>query len=83
MYLTIVQQTNPSTTSSASFITLAAGVIFKPVIFALSLVLLGSQVGLLGAVVLGRTVLRPWVEKRIRDDPTIIAIDRAITREGM
>ncbi|KAI9356744.1 snare associated Golgi protein-domain-containing protein [Zopfochytrium polystomum] len=61
---------------------MAAGVIFRPVVVAIVLVLLGSQLGLLMSVVLGRTVLRPWVEGRIRKDQTLSAIDRAISKEG-
>ncbi|KAJ1566597.1 hypothetical protein HK405_009167 [Cladochytrium tenue] len=65
-----------------SFMTMAAGVIFHPVIVAIALVLLGSQLGLLISILLGRTVLRPWVESRIKSDATLAAIDRVINKEG-
>ncbi|KAJ1550186.1 hypothetical protein HK405_001205, partial [Cladochytrium tenue] len=38
--------------------------------------------GLLFSVLLGRTVLRPWVESRIKSDTTLSAIDRVINKEG-
>ncbi|KAI9331692.1 snare associated Golgi protein-domain-containing protein [Zopfochytrium polystomum] len=65
-----------------SFMTMAAGVIFRPVIIAIALVLAGTQLGLFLSVLLGRTVLRPWVESRVKDDVTLSAVDRAISKEG-
>ncbi|KAJ3326855.1 hypothetical protein HDU76_012598 [Blyttiomyces sp. JEL0837] len=65
-----------------TFITVAAGIIFKPVILAILLVLLGSQVGLVTSNLLGRTLLRPWVEQRLSQDASLSAIDKAVAREG-
>ncbi|KAJ3023183.1 UNVERIFIED_CONTAM: hypothetical protein HDU68_008749, partial [Siphonaria sp. JEL0065] len=66
----------------ASLSTMAAGVIFKPVAFGVFLVLLGSQLGLLLSYVLGRTVLRPYVENYKKKSPFMKALDKALAREG-
>ncbi|KAI8835892.1 snare associated Golgi protein-domain-containing protein [Chytridium lagenaria] len=66
----------------ATFISISAGVIFRPMILSVIIILLGSQAGLLLAFSLGRTVLRPWIEKRVRSDPSLTAIDAALSREG-
>ncbi|KAJ3388859.1 hypothetical protein HDU84_009366 [Entophlyctis sp. JEL0112] len=66
----------------ASLATMAAGVIFKPVIFAIALVLIGSQLGLIACLVLGKTVLRPWVEQYKKQSPFLKSLDGALAREG-
>ncbi|KAI9339287.1 snare associated Golgi protein-domain-containing protein [Obelidium mucronatum] len=66
----------------ASLSTMAAGVIFKPVPLGVVLVLLGSQLGLVLSYVLGRTVLRPYVENYKKKSPFMKALDKALAREG-
>ncbi|KAJ3096323.1 hypothetical protein HDU97_006024 [Phlyctochytrium planicorne] len=81
----------------ATFLSITAGIIFRPIPLAVFIVLLGSQVvfksilkdtyqlqktGLLMAFALGKTVLRPWIEKRVHADPNLRAIDAALSREG-
>ncbi|KAI8620690.1 snare associated Golgi protein-domain-containing protein [Chytriomyces sp. MP71] len=66
----------------ASLITMAAGVIFKPVALGVLLVLLGSQLGLMISLVLGQTVLRPWVENYKQKSPFLRSLDVALAREG-
>ena len=46
------------------------------------LVLIGSQAGLLLAVGLGQSVLRPWVERKVKEDRTLAALDKAVAKEG-
>ncbi|KAJ3083437.1 hypothetical protein HDU79_010353 [Rhizoclosmatium sp. JEL0117] len=66
----------------ASLLTLAAGVIFKPVVWGILLVLIGSQLALILAIVLGRTVLKPFVESYKKKSPFMKALDKALAREG-
>ncbi|KAI8925918.1 snare associated Golgi protein-domain-containing protein [Entophlyctis helioformis] len=66
----------------ASFPTLVAGVIFKPLPLAIAVVLAGSQLGIVLAFALGRTLLRPWVLGTFARDVRFVAIDRALSREG-
>ncbi|KAJ3231302.1 hypothetical protein HDU78_007814 [Chytriomyces hyalinus] len=66
----------------ASLLTMAAGVIFKPTALGVLLVLLGSQLGLALAVLLGQTVLRPWVENYKKKSPFMRSLDMALAREG-
>ncbi|KAJ3087606.1 hypothetical protein HK102_010678 [Quaeritorhiza haematococci] len=66
----------------ATFPTIAAGIIFRPLWFSVIVVLLGSQLALVLSVTAGRTWLRPFVENRVVNDPRFRAIDHAITVEG-
>ena len=66
----------------ATIITLAGGIIFKPLAFSILIVIIGSQVGLLLATLLGKTLARPWVEAHFANDIRFAAIDKAISKEG-
>ena len=46
----------------ATFPTLAAGFLFRPVVFSIIVVLLGSQIGIFLAMTLGRTVLDNMIQ---------------------
>lgn len=62
-------------------LTLGAGFLFGPLwgaVIATTGVTLGATVTLL----VGRFVLRPWVEREIAAHPQLAAIDRAVAREG-
>ena len=61
--------------------TLAAGAIFGFVRGSL-VVLVGATAGACAAFLLGRTVLRRYVAKRVASNPKMAAIDRAIAEKG-
>ncbi|KAJ3395075.1 hypothetical protein HDU92_006275 [Lobulomyces angularis] len=60
----------------------AAGVIFKPIPIAILIVLLGCQFGMILALWLGKTLLRPYIVKKFSTDVRFLAIDRAVKCEG-
>lgn len=65
-----------------SLLTLGAGLIFG-VVWGSIYVLAGAIVGETCAFLLGRYLLRDWVEKKISDDRTFLALDRALKRSGL
>ena len=64
-----------------SIITLGAGFLFGIVRGTIA-VSVGSVLGATAAFLIGRTLLRGWIEKRIAAYPRFQAIDRAVGREG-
>ena len=62
-------------------LTIAAGAIFGFVRGSL-IVLIGATCGACAAFLLGRTVLRRHVERRVASNPKMAAVDRAIATEG-
>jgi uncharacterized membrane protein YdjX (TVP38/TMEM64 family) len=64
-----------------SLLTLLAGMVYGLAVGA-ALVIPASLLGATLAAVLGRTLLRSWVESKVADRPRIRALDRAIGREG-
>jgi uncharacterized membrane protein YdjX (TVP38/TMEM64 family) len=64
-----------------SILTLGAGFLFGIVRGAIA-VSIGSVLGATAAFLLGRTLLRGWLEKRMAAYPRFQAIDRAIGKEG-
>ncbi|KAJ3129829.1 hypothetical protein HK098_008063 [Nowakowskiella sp. JEL0407] len=66
----------------ATPLTIAAGIIFRPLLLCIILVLIGFQVGLLICYVTGTTFLRPWIESRALSDKRFVAVDRAVAKEG-
>lgn len=62
-------------------LTLGAGAIFGFVKGSI-IVMMGATAGATSAFLLGRTVFRSRVEKRIASNPKMAAVDRAIAREG-
>jgi uncharacterized membrane protein YdjX (TVP38/TMEM64 family) len=64
-----------------SILTLGAGFLFG-VVRATIAVSVGSVLGAIAAFLVGRTLLRGWIEKRIAAYPRFQAIDRAVGKEG-
>jgi uncharacterized membrane protein YdjX (TVP38/TMEM64 family) len=64
-----------------SILTLAAGFAYGP-LWGLAIVSPASVAGATAAFVLGRTLLRKWVERKMRTSPKARAIDAAVEREG-
>ena len=64
-----------------SVITLAAGFAYGPVQGTL-LVMAASMLGAMAAFVLGRTVLRGPIERRLAHQPRVAAVDRAVGAQG-
>lgn len=64
-----------------SVLTLAAGFAYGPVQGTL-LVMVASMLGAVAAFVLGRTVLRGRIERRLGGHPRFAAVDRAVAAQG-
>ena len=64
-----------------SLLTLAAGFAYGPVQGTL-LVMVASMLGACTAFVLGRTVLRGRIERRLAGQPRFAAVDRAVAAQG-
>jgi uncharacterized membrane protein YdjX (TVP38/TMEM64 family) len=64
-----------------SLLTLLAGMVYGLVVGA-ALVIPASLTGATLAALLGRTLLRGWVEAKVSERPKIRALDQAIGREG-
>jgi len=65
-----------------SVLTAGAGLAYGPWLG----ILIVSPVSVLAATLaflIGRTIARPWVERRVGSDPTLKAIDAAIGRDGL
>lgn len=66
----------------STFPSVVAGFLFRPVVYAVAIVLLGSQVGVIVAFNLARTALKPWVHAKFSHDVRFRAIDAAISKQG-
>jgi pyruvate/2-oxoglutarate dehydrogenase complex dihydrolipoamide dehydrogenase (E3) component/uncharacterized membrane protein YdjX (TVP38/TMEM64 family) len=64
-----------------SVITLGAGFLFG-VPTGLLTVLIGANLGAWAAFLVGRTIARKWVEKKVAGNPKFAAVDEALGREG-
>ncbi len=64
-----------------SVLTLGAGFLFG-VVGGMIVVSVGSVLGATAAFLVGRTLLRGWIEKWIAANPRFQAIDRAVAKEG-
>jgi len=64
-------------------LTLAAGVIFDELYQAFIVISIGSTTGASLAFLLGRTMMRGWVQDKIKNYPIFIAVDRAIKDKGL
>ena len=62
--------------------TLIAGFIFKPWPIAVIVSMAGSQIGIILAFVLGRSLFRPYVQQKVLNDVRFLAIDTAIQQYG-
>lgn len=65
-----------------SVLTLGAGFAWGP-LWGVAMVVPTSVAAATAAFLLGRTVLRPHVERRVRADPRFLAIDRAVGESGL
>ncbi|VEP12760.1 conserved membrane hypothetical protein [Hyella patelloides LEGE 07179] len=65
-----------------SILTLGAGVLFG-VVWGSVYVLIGAIIGETFAFLLGRYLARDWIAKKIANNQTFAALDRAIHREGL
>jgi uncharacterized membrane protein YdjX (TVP38/TMEM64 family) len=64
-----------------SVLTLGAGFLFGLVVGTIT-VSIGSTLGACAAFLVGRTIARGWVERRVSGNPRFAAIDDAVGREG-
>lgn len=64
----------------ASLLTLGAGFIFK--LWGIIPVWIGATIGLTISFLLGRTIMRKWVEKSVEKYPKFKAVDAAIAEKG-
>ncbi len=64
-----------------SVLTLGAGFLFGVVAGTIT-VSVGSTLGVCAAFLVGRTIARGWVERRVSGNPKFAAIDDAVGREG-
>jgi len=64
-----------------SIITLGAGFLFGVWIGTVT-VWIGANLGAVAAFLVGRTIARSWVERKIAQNPKFAAIDEAVGREG-
>ncbi|MHC5053294.1 MAG: TVP38/TMEM64 family protein [Planctomycetota bacterium] len=64
-----------------SVLTLGAGFLFE-LHWAVLSVILGATGGSCAAFLVGRTVARGWVARRVAGNPTLAAVDEAVAREG-
>jgi uncharacterized membrane protein YdjX (TVP38/TMEM64 family) len=65
-----------------SILTLGAGVVFG-VVWGSIYVFIGATIGATAAFLVGRYLARGWVAKKIADNKSFAAIDRAVGREGL
>ena len=65
-----------------SILTLGAGLIFG-VVWGSVYVLIGAVIGETCAFLLGRYLLRDWIEQKIAHNPTFTDLDRALNQEGL
>jgi len=65
-----------------SLLTLAAGAIFTELYEGFLVISVGSTIGACLAFLLGRTVLKSWVENKIEEYKIFAAVDRAIRKKG-
>ncbi|KAH6575263.1 hypothetical protein BASA50_006888 [Batrachochytrium salamandrivorans] len=66
----------------ATFPSIIAGILFKPLLLAVAIVLAGSQFGIVAAFAMGRSFLRPWVQDMTSANPKFQAVDNALSRQG-
>jgi uncharacterized membrane protein YdjX (TVP38/TMEM64 family) len=64
-----------------SILTLGAGFAFGVGVGFVA-VFLGANLGALAAFLLGRTLVRGWIEKKVMHNPRFLAIDRAVGEQG-
>jgi len=64
-----------------SILTLGGGFVFR-IYWGIFLVWIGATIGCILAFLLGRTVMRSWIEGKIKDYPKFAAVDKAIGQQG-
>jgi uncharacterized membrane protein YdjX (TVP38/TMEM64 family) len=65
----------------ASVLTLGAGIVFD-VVWGSVYVLIGATLGATFAFLVGRYLIRSWVQHKINSNPKFVAIDKAVTKQG-
>ncbi|KAF8932426.1 snare associated Golgi protein-domain-containing protein [Dissophora ornata] len=65
-----------------SLFTIGAGFLFKPMPFALAIVLLGDALGAIGSFLFGRYIFYAWVKGMMSKHPKFNALDEVIQDEG-
>ncbi|GJJ72625.1 hypothetical protein EMPS_04983 [Entomortierella parvispora] len=65
-----------------SLFTIGAGFLFKPMPFALAIVLLGDILGALGSFLFGRYIFYDWVKGMMSKHPKFGALDQVIQDDG-
>jgi len=66
-----------------SALTLAAGIVFPQLWLAFITISIGSTVGAILAFILGKTVMRSWVQGKAQQYPIFQAVDHAIGKKGI
>lgn len=66
----------------SGFLTIMGGIVFRPIYFSVVFALLGSQVGILLSLGIGKTLLRPYVISLFEKNKRVSAVDKAIKKEG-
>ncbi|KAG0209990.1 hypothetical protein BGX28_009769 [Mortierella sp. GBA30] len=65
-----------------SLFTIGAGFLFRPMPFALAIVLMGDVLGALGSFLLGRYIFYDWVKSTMSKHPKFGALDQVIQDDG-
>lgn len=66
-----------------SIISIAAGFLFKPLILAGAIIIVGDVLGALGTFLFGRYVFSDWVKAQIAKRPVFAALNNVIAEEGI
>lgn len=66
-----------------SLFTIGAGFLFKPMPFALAIVLIGDILGAIGSFLFGRYIFYDWVKGMMSKHPKFTALDEVIKDDGM
>lgn len=66
-----------------SLFTIGAGFLFKPMPFALAIVLVGDILGAIGSFLFGRYIFYDWVKGMMSKHPKFTALDEVIKDDGM
>ncbi|CAG8481030.1 10356_t:CDS:2 [Ambispora leptoticha] len=65
-----------------SIISIAAGFLFKPLILAGAIIIVGDLLGAFGTFIFGRYIFSDWVRAQIAKRPTFLALNNVIVDEG-
>ncbi|CAG8487499.1 2395_t:CDS:2 [Diversispora eburnea] len=73
---------SPSSLPLTSLISIAAGFLFKPLILAGAVIIVGDLFGALGTFIFGRYIFSDWVKAQIEKKPVFNALNKVIAEEG-